>query len=127
LKLLKFKPELCCECGSCMDVCSMTWFKHVDRAKSAIIISKLPDAKTSVRVCNQCGDCIDICPVKAIERTPNGVRIKKDICVGCLACVGFCPSSAMFFNVDVSHPIKCSACGVCVKECPVSALSIEDV
>jgi carbon-monoxide dehydrogenase iron sulfur subunit len=48
------------------------------------------------------------------------------LCVGCLACVVFCPYQAMFHHADQVEPFKCVACGNCVKECPADALAIVD-
>lgn len=51
--------------------------------------------------------------------------VDHDICVGCEACVGTCPVSAISVTdgkatVDAD---KCVECGACVATCPVSAIS----
>jgi len=51
--------------------------------------------------------------------------VDKDACVGCEACVGTCPVTAISMvegkaNVD---PDSCVECGACVAACPVSAIS----
>ncbi len=51
--------------------------------------------------------------------------VDKDSCVGCEACVGSCPVSAIAMdegkaNVDAD---SCVECGACVSVCPVSAIS----
>jgi carbon-monoxide dehydrogenase iron sulfur subunit len=125
MKVLSFSPELCVGCHICEEVCSDTWFKTTDAAKSSIRI--LDDGGEHLRAvfCVQCGECIDVCPTKAISRDRNGiVRIQKKLCVGCLSCVGFCPYLAMFYHPDQTEPFKCIACGKCVKECPADALEI---
>ena len=130
MKVLRFKAELCTGCGICEEVCADTWFKEKNREKSAIRISEdsaQPGLFTAT-FCRQLGDCIDICPANAISRARNGVvRIDKKTCVGCLACVGFCPISAMFYHEDHVIPFKCVACGKCVEVCPTGALYIAEV
>ncbi|NMA14295.1 MAG: 4Fe-4S binding protein [Clostridia bacterium] len=54
------------------------------------------------------------------------VRVKKDICVGCLICVGECPHETMYYHDDFSAPYKCVVCGLCTEECPSGAITVED-
>lgn len=54
-------------------------------------------------------------------------KIDKVTCVGCGACTGMCPVSAITLDgsgkahVDES---KCIECGACAGGCPVSAIKI---
>jgi anaerobic carbon-monoxide dehydrogenase iron sulfur subunit len=130
MKVLATRPERCTGCGACELECSRTWFKVDDREKSRIRI--MPPAGESrhyrIVVCDQNGACIDVCPVHALSRAKNGVvQLNKKLCVGCLACVGFCPNLAMFFHADYVEPFKCVACGKCVEVCPEEALYIANV
>ncbi len=125
MKKLVKREELCTRCGECESVCSKAYFKQENREKSAIRISDQNGVK--ITVCSQCGSCIDICSANAIYRDNSGVvRIKKDLCVGCLACIAFCPEAAMFQHDDLLEPIKCVACGICVKQCSAQAIGIEN-
>ena len=66
MKYLKTYPEKCVGCGTCMDVCSETFFKQKDRLLSAIQVDE-KEGKFNIRVCNQkCRLCVDECPVEAI-------------------------------------------------------------
>lgn len=52
-------------------------------------------------------------------------KIDKDTCVGCGACEGSCPVSAIAAQDD-KYAIdagKCIDCGACEGTCPVSAIS----
>jgi ferredoxin len=52
-------------------------------------------------------------------------QINESICVGCGACAGSCPVSAIEQKEDkyAINPNKCKGCGVCESTCPVSAIS----
>lgn len=130
MKILATRPEHCTGCGKCELACALTWFKVEDRAKSRIHIEPPAAAGENYRivVCNQNGACIDVCPVTALKRDKHGVvQLNKKTCVGCLACVGFCPNAAMFYHADYIEPFKCVACGKCVDVCPEDALYIAEV
>lgn len=127
MKVLVWNKDRCIGCGTCEKVCSHTWFQEEKREKSRIRISTI-DTQISANVCNQCGECMAICPVEALTRDNRGiVRLNEKKCIGCLNCVGFCPTLSMFVTETVNKPFKCVACGMCVKSCPADALSIEEV
>jgi Fe-S-cluster-containing hydrogenase component 2 len=52
-------------------------------------------------------------------------QINESICVGCGACAGSCPISAIEQKEDkyMIDSDKCKGCGVCESTCPVSAIS----
>jgi ferredoxin len=53
--------------------------------------------------------------------------INKDTCIGCGACAGQCPQSAIVTDDDKYKIVKgkCTDCGACVDVCPVNAISKE--
>lgn len=54
------------------------------------------------------------------------VKIDRDTCIGCGACTGVCPASALTLDADgksVCDESKCIDCGTCVATCPVSAIT----
>ena len=119
--------SLCTQCRACEQVCATLYFKDKNPERSAIRIGAEDGRKEVITVCSQCGVCATICPIQAIYQDRNGVyRIDKKLCVGCLACVGFCPEAAMFHLPGSCDPFKCVACGVCAKQCPTGAIFVED-
>ncbi len=102
--------------------------------------------------CISCGLCADVCPTESIALDgPNPIKIDTDnSCVYCGFCAEVCNFEAIklseeFFTnrnheiffikrdlrgrrngtVEINHP-ACQLCEVCVKNCPVEALAIED-
>lgn len=100
--------------------------------------------------CIGCGECISVCPVNAIWlEAPSPIHIDEK-CVFCGKCVPRCPVTAIeliedFFEIrdddiyfirrnitdvrDGEFKIQknlCQACGVCVNQCPVDALTLEN-
>ncbi len=128
MKVLSYHPERCVGCLTCEEVCSDTWFKAINPAKSSIRIHDDGEPLLRAVYCVQCGDCIEVCPVEAISRDKKGIiRVQKKLCIGCLSCVGFCPYQAMYYHPEQSEPFKCIACGQCVKTCPADALELVDI
>ena len=128
VKILKFHAEKCNGCLECEKACSQVHFKTKDGGdKSAIRIEKA-DERYIMHVCDQRGLCLDICPVGALTRRKNGVVwLEKEICIGCQACVGFCPISAMRKSDARIEPFKCISCGSCVRACLEKALELLEV
>jgi len=124
MKFVKPVHSKCDGVGACEKICAKTFFKLENPEYSSIRVNS-ENGKHSINVCNQCGECIDVCPVKAIYRNKIGtVVIKKDICVGCFMCVGFCPTHSMRKTQGQKEPFKCISCGACVKACQKGALSL---
>ena len=54
------------------------------------------------------------------------VTVNQEVCIGCGACTGVCPVSALDFNADGKVDVNtdtCIDCGACIGTCPVSAIS----
>ena len=110
---------------TCVSVCSKTYYKVADKAKSAIRVTAGDNGGFSIAVCDQCGVCKEMCQIMALKTAPNGVvTLNKKTCIGCLVCVGECLRDYMCYNDELPTPFKCIACGLCVKQCLSGALAI---
>lgn len=52
-------------------------------------------------------------------------KINKETCIGCGACTGVCPVTAISLDSDGKAQVDestCIECGACVGACPVSAI-----
>lgn len=128
MRILSHDPELCIACRTCEEVCAETFFREVNAEKSKIRIYDDTDGPPVAAFCNQCGECLSVCPTTALYRDKRGVvRVRRELCVGCLACVGFCPTQVMFWHPDEIVPFKCISCGVCAQECPEGALEVIEI
>ena len=55
------------------------------------------------------------------------IVINQETCVGCGACVKDCPGSAIHLDEGIAAAIRpCIQCGHCVAVCPVNAVSIPE-
>lgn len=125
MKRLVKDDSLCIGCRQCEETCSKAFYKVADASKSCIRITDKEDGTYKITVCTQCGKCAEVCNTGMITAGPNGVyRLNKKECVGCLMCVGFCPEQIMVQSDDCLEPSKCTACGLCAKNCPTRAIKI---
>lgn len=125
VKTLKFYPEKCNVCLECENACSMIHFKTKNGGEQSAIHIFKKGSSYQIHVCDQRGLCLDMCPVGALMRKKNGiVWLDKNTCIGCQACVGFCPIGAMRKSVMRIEPFKCISCGACVRACPEGALEL---
>ena len=54
------------------------------------------------------------------------VTVNKDLCVGCGACTGVCPTESLSIQDDGTcgcNQDTCIDCGACVATCPVEAIN----
>ena len=55
------------------------------------------------------------------------IEIKKELCIGCGACVKDCPGKALAIEDGKAvYKKECIHCGHCVAICPVNAVSIPE-
>ncbi|MBM53780.1 MAG: ferredoxin [Euryarchaeota archaeon] len=53
--------------------------------------------------------------------------VNEDLCYGCGACIGLCPTSALSMKglLALIEQSQCTYCEFCIPSCPVDALLIE--
>jgi NAD-dependent dihydropyrimidine dehydrogenase PreA subunit len=53
------------------------------------------------------------------------VKVNREKCLTCVGCVGVCPQNSLdYIGKRILADENCNECGICVKFCPVGALSI---
>ena len=120
----------CLGYGECKSVCEFGAINMVDG------IAVIDPEK-----CVACGKCVSVCPRHLIRLVPaskdhhircssadRGLDVKKVCSVGCLACtmcVKQCPVEAITMqgNLPVIDYEKCVNCGACQKKCPAKTIS----
>jgi Fe-S-cluster-containing dehydrogenase component len=132
VKFLKVvNRDQCIGCFSCMYACSRMLRAHGGTEKAAMRVRSYTgvEGAFSLRVCARCEepDCAAACPKGALTvASGGGVRLKKDLCVGCRLCVKACKISALQWDWEEKIPIPCVQCGQCVKYCPNGVIAMED-
>ncbi len=118
------KGAECMACMACVTVCSETFYKELNPAKSCIqIVEK--KGKIKPMVCVQCGKCADVCEAGAIKKNAKGVyMVDRKLCTGCGKCVEACPFGVMVKAEESPVSSKCIACGKCVQVCPMDCLEV---
>ncbi|MCC7396160.1 MAG: polysulfide reductase NrfD [Planctomycetes bacterium] len=134
----------CIGCHACTVACKSenevplgdfrTWVKYTE-------VGSFPTVRRHFAVlrCNQCSaaPCVTICPVTALHKRPDGiVDLKKDVCIGCKACMQACPYDALYLNEHTGGAEKCHFCAhrveqglkpACEIVCPETAIISGDL
>lgn len=119
----------CTGFGSCVKACPFDAI-HVENGI----------AKVDKDACKACGKCITACPKNLIEFVPyeqkhlvqcSSKDKGKDVkavcstgCIGCGICAKNCPVEAVTVENNIAHidPEKCTNCGICSQKCPVKVI-----
>jgi Fe-S-cluster-containing hydrogenase component 2 len=123
--------EVCTGCRICEQACSLKHFDVINPKKSNIVIVKRGLMYDLPVICNQglsCSEeCVGSCPVDCISWEDGILKIIKEDCVNCMACVDACPYNAI--HVVDNFPIKCDLCDgdpQCVKFCSLKAIKYDE-
>lgn len=124
----------CLNCNLCVENCPMKIIKKRDETYPAIHI----DYGKNYCAYN-CNKCSEICPSGAIRRlnleqkrrTQIGIAVvNPDICIQCGLCVRECPRSAITKqqgDFPIVNTDICIGCGACQAVCPVSAIKVTPI
>lgn len=114
------------DCRACEEACAAK-LGSVGPVIKAEKVHEVPRTRTIT--CYQCAQplCQEACSVDAIVKSEEDgvVRVLRDECIGCEACVSACPYENMFFDSETEVAFKCEMCDgdpECVKACPYEVL-----
>jgi len=146
----------CVNCEICAETCPVNAIKviestsnvseeneeikyHIKDIKVPHRKLRMKDIRLDENNCKSCDTdtCIKFCPTGAITvKEGEVVRIDKDLCVGCGACVNVCGEEAIVLERELGPVIKtkdllidqetCVQCQVCEENCPMDAIKIKD-
>ena len=132
--------ERCTGCKSCEVACKQEHRLGPGEYRNKVVWSggaEQPALAFLTLACQHCERpaCLRACPVnpKAIAKDPatGVVSVLEDRCTGCGECVIACPYSAMGYDADGHHAVKCDLCGerraeglttACASVCPTRAI-----
>lgn len=133
--------ERCTGCKSCEAACKQEHRLGPGEFRNKVIWSSgtsEPALAFLTLACQHCERpaCLRACPVnpKAIVKDPVSgvVSVDEDRCTGCGECVIACPYSAMGYDAEGHHAVKCDLCSerrahgqttACASVCPTKAIS----
>ncbi|MBL7995718.1 4Fe-4S binding protein [bacterium] len=87
--------------------------------------------KLNAKFCISCGICMDVCPERAINmRIHNSSGVEGErlayLALGPYRANELPPSGMMTFPW-LANPPHCNGCMLCEKECPVCALTLQQI
>ncbi len=128
--VLRSHPEKCTGCRYCELICSLHHEGVSNRRKARIRVWRDGLTVDTPIVCGQGIDCdhacVEACSRGAMVIGDGLVRVIEDKCTGCGLCQKACTRGMVRLD---SMAKKCDLCGgdpMCVKFCPLGALSIEN-
>lgn len=135
LKTLIVDAQKCVGCRTCESYCALKHEGTCNPLRARIHVVKWEQDAVFVPInCRRCEKpaCELVCPKHATHRNfaTGAMEVDRTRCIGCLSCVFACPFGATFSDPTNGEVLKCDLCDgdpTCVKVCPASALTYEDV
>jgi Fe-S-cluster-containing dehydrogenase component len=136
--------RMCVGCMDCVVACQVENAVPAGYCRDWItteVRGTFPDLAMEIRSerCNHCDDapCVTCCPTGASHVSDLGavVKVTRNRCIGCKACVASCPYGARFIHPD-GYADKCTFCDhrvkegedpACVSVCPTRCMSFGDL
>lgn len=124
----------CLNCNLCVKNCPMNIIKKANSSVSTVHI------EYNKNFCSyECNKCAQICPTGALKRlsladkkkTQIGLAsVNPDVCIQCGLCIRECPNTAItkpHGEFPEINQTKCVGCGACQAVCPASAIKVHPV
>lgn len=128
--------EKCVGCLTCTSACMIAHDDSDNRSR----ISLDSEGDYKMTFCKHCDlpECAFVCPTGAMHKEKDGlVLYEKDQCAVCFMCIMACPYGVLKVGdreKDKRKIMKCDMCKEanggnpqCVSNCPMGALTIENV
>jgi Fe-S-cluster-containing dehydrogenase component len=130
-------------CSDCVVACQTENYVPIGYSRDwirEIIKGVYPDLHLEIRSerCNHCDNspCVRSCPTGASHYEEGGiVKVTKNKCIGCSACIVSCPYNARYIHPD-GYVDKCTFCDhrvkkgekpACVATCPTTCMYFGDL
>ena len=125
----------CTDCAQpCVTACEPAII-HLHPAEHEM--AGLPYLHFSLTGCTFCKACVDVCPIEmdvagTVQPDIGKAEVNHETCIAwheiiCQSCIGVCEFEAIT-STHMRNPVinneLCNGCGMCVKYCPLNALTV---
>jgi ferredoxin len=121
----------CIHCGICETKCPVTAISHAESAPADTSRVQKPDP-AAAQITGQAEESDQPAPTASelVPASPRAVQtdhlfiVSPNRCIGCMVCVKACPVKAISLKNGraVINAAKCTHCGLCYQKCPVKAI-----
>jgi len=118
------EQPLICDLAKRFDVTFSVLRAKVDSSAGGMMVLGLRGTEQTVR------EGLDFLEEQGVRIEPlqQDIRVDSEKCTHCGACVGQCPTGALYVEADTRHVVldseKCIACQQCVPACPYGAIFV---
>lgn len=134
-KVLVFEPKKCIGCRLCEGYCAMTHYGVNNPSKSCIRIIRNHEKQLDIAIyCHQCVNppCVGACKFDAlnVDSETGAIVVNEDNCTACRMCIEECPYAVPSIHQDNNIIMICDLCGgdpKCVEICPENAIQYLEI